>query len=142
MAKSPAPLLTAKSVAIVGATERSHWPTNIFSNLKQSGYPGPVWPVNPRREEVWGETCWPDISALPDVPELLLLIIPAAAVPGVLEQGIGLGVKSAIVYANGIGEGLDPEVIAKGAALKSLIRDADVAVFRQSACNWRRDRDS
>ncbi len=128
MAKSPAPLLTAKSVAIVGATERSHWPTNIFSNLKQSGYPGPVWPVNPKREEVWGETCWPDISALPDVPELLLLIIPAAAVPGVLEQGIGLGVKSAIVYANGIGEGLDPEVIARGAALKSLIGDAGIAV--------------
>ena len=128
MAKSPAPLLTAKSVAIVGATERSHWPTNIFSNLKDSGYPGPVWPVNPRRDEVWGEKCWPDISALPGVPELLLLIIPAHAVPGVLEHGIGLGAKSAIVYANGIGEGLDPEVIAKGAALKSLIGDSDVAV--------------
>ena len=128
MAKSPAPLLTAKSLAIVGATERSHWPTNIFSNLKESGYPGPMWPVNPRRDEVWGEKCWPDIAELPEVPDLLLLIIPANAVPGVLQQGIGLGVKSAIVYANGIGEGLDPEIIAKGEALKSLIAESEIAV--------------
>ena len=74
MGKSPAPILTARSLAIVGATERSHWPTNIFANLKKSGFPGPVWPVNPRRDEVWGEKCYPDIEALPEAPELALWV--------------------------------------------------------------------
>jgi len=128
MGKSPAPLLTARSLAIVGATERSHWPTNIFANLKESDYPGPVWPVNPRRDEIWGEKCYPDLAALPEVPELALLIIPAAAVEKVLDEGATMGVKSAIVYASGIGEGTDPEVIERGRSLKAMIAAHDIAV--------------
>ena len=128
MGKSPAPLLTARSLAIVGATERSHWPTNIFANLKASGFPGPVWPVNPRRDEIWGEKCYPDIEALPEAPELALMIIPAAAVEDVLAKSAGMGVKSAIVYASGIGEGTDPEVIARGESLKAMIATRDIAV--------------
>jgi len=128
MGKSPAPILTARSLAIVGATERSHWPTNIFANLKKSGFPGPVWPVNPRRDEVWGEKCYPDIEALPEAPELALMIIPAAAVEDVLAKSAAMGVKSAIVYASGIGEGTDPKVIARGESLKAMIAARDIAV--------------
>ena len=128
MGKSPAPILTARSLAIVGATERSHWPANIFANLKASGFAGPVWPVNPRRDEVWGEKCYPDFEALPEVPELALMIIPAGAVEPVLAKGARMGVKSAIVYASGIGEGTDPEVIERGRSLKAMIAAHSIAV--------------
>ena len=49
------------------------------------------------------------------------MIVPAPAVQGVLETGVAAGLKSATIYASQIGEGDDPEIIARGTALKALI---------------------
>jgi acyl-CoA synthetase (NDP forming) len=46
--RSPLPLLNPGSVAIVGASERAKWATQIFGNLRAFGYPGKIYPVNPR----------------------------------------------------------------------------------------------
>ncbi len=50
-----------------------------------------------------------------------LVIVPAPAVQGVLETGVAAGLKSATVYAAQLGEGNDPEIVARGTALKALI---------------------
>jgi hypothetical protein len=57
--RSPLPLLDPASIAIVGASERGKWATQIFRNLREFGYPGKVrcgtpgairiWPRCPRR---------------------------------------------------------------------------------------------
>ncbi len=52
--QSPLPLLCPPSIAIVGASERAKWPTLIYRNLRDFGYPGKIYPVNPRGGEVWG----------------------------------------------------------------------------------------
>jgi acetate---CoA ligase (ADP-forming) len=119
--RSPLPLLRPPSIAIVGASERAKWPTLIYRNLRDFGYPGTVYPVNPRGGEVWGLRCYPDLASLPKPPDYALVIVPAPAVQGVLETGVAAGLKSATVYASQIGEGDDPEIIARGAALKALI---------------------
>ena len=49
------------------------------------------------------------------------VIVPAPAVQAVLETGVAAGLKSATVYAAQLGEGNDPEIVARGVALKSLI---------------------
>jgi acetate---CoA ligase (ADP-forming) len=119
--RSPLPLLCPPSIAIVGASERAKWPTLIYRNLRDFGYPGTIYPVNPRGGEVWGLRCYPDLASLPKPPDHALVIVPAPAVQGVLETGVAAGLKSATVYASQIGEGDDPEIIARGAALKALI---------------------
>ena len=119
--KSPLPVLAPPSIAIVGASERAKWPSLIFRNLCAFKYPGKVYPVNPRVSEVWGEKCYPDLASLPEPPAHALLIVPAPAVQAVLETGVTAGLKSATVYSSQIGEGNDPEIVARGAALKALV---------------------
>lgn len=118
--KSPAPLLEAKSIAIVGASERGEWPSAIYNNLQDLGFDGAVYPINPKREEIWGVTCYPDFASLPKPVDLALVVIPGGAVIDVLEEGVKHGLKSAVVFAANIGEGDDPEVVARGQALRDL----------------------
>ena len=118
--RSPASLLDAKSIAIVGASERGEWPSAIYGNLKELGFAGAVYPINPGREEIWGERCYPDFASLPEPVDLALVVIPGAAVIPVLEEGAANGLKSAVVFAARIGEGDDPESIARGQALNDL----------------------
>src|SRR5580700_8892242 len=62
--RSPASMLRASSVAIVGASERARWSSQIFSNLRQFGYDGRIVLVNPRQQKVFGETCLPSLRNL------------------------------------------------------------------------------
>jgi len=119
--KSPLPLFRPPSIAIVGASERAKWPGQIYRNLREFGYPGKIYPVNPRAGEVWGTKCYPDLASLPEPPAHAFVIVPAPAVQSVLETGVAAGLKSATVYAAQIGEGDDPEIVARGVALKALI---------------------
>ena len=119
---SPLPLFRPPSIAIVGASERARWPRQIYQQLKQYGYPGRIYPVNPRIGEVWGTKCFPDLASLPQPPAHALVIVPAPAVQAVLETGVAAGLKSATVYSAQLGEGHDPEIVARGTALKTLIQ--------------------
>ena len=57
--RSPLPLLNPASIAIVGASERAKWATQIFGNLRAFGYPGKVYPVNPRLSRGVGQQMLP-----------------------------------------------------------------------------------
>jgi acyl-CoA synthetase (NDP forming) len=122
--RSPASVLKASSVALVGASERGAWPRQIFGNLRQFGYPGRVLLVNPRQAQVYGERCFPSLRDLPEPVEHAIVIVPAAGVPEVLEDAKAAGVKSATVYAGAVGDGEDPQSRKRGAWLKEFLRDA------------------
>ncbi|MCC6780056.1 MAG: acetate--CoA ligase family protein [Hyphomicrobiales bacterium] len=119
--RSVASVLQARSLAIVGASERARWPTDIFNNLREFGYPGRVELINPRQQEVFGQRCYPSLAALPEPVDHALVIVPAAAVPGVLEEAESAGLKSATVYSAMMGDGDEPESKARGAWLKSFV---------------------
>ena len=126
--KSPHSVLSPRSIAIVGASERARWPTDIFNNLRNGGFSGKVYPVNPRASEVWGVPCYPDLASLPEPAEHALVIVPAPAVLDVLEKGVTVGLKSATIYAGNIGEGSDPEGVARGQAVRALVARSGLAL--------------
>ena len=128
MARSAADIFNARNLAIVGATEKSHWPRNIYANLTESGFPGKIFPVNPKRDEIFGVTCYPDLASLPEPADLALLIIPAPAIEGALRQGVANGLKAAVVYASGFGDGGRAESIERGAAFKKVLDELDIPV--------------
>ncbi len=128
MFRSPSPIFRAQSVAIVGASDRAKWPLTIYENLRDGGFPGRVYPINPRRDEVWGVKCFTGFDMLPETPDLGLFIVPADAVLETMQQGIARGLKAAIVYAANIGEGHDPEVLARGRRLRDMCNEAGVTV--------------
>jgi acetate---CoA ligase (ADP-forming) len=113
-------LLQAKSVAIVGASPKGRWPMGIYRNLKKAKYNGKIFLVNPNYKEIAEDPCYPNIAALPEVPEHLLMLIPTKAVLGTLEEAAKLGAKAATIYSAGFGEGDDPEGKKRGAALKEI----------------------
>jgi acetyltransferase len=126
--RSPQPIFDASSIAIVGASDRAKWPQTIWENLKENGYTGNVYPINPRRDEVYGVTCYPDFGSLPEPVELALMIVPAQAVQPMMEDGAKNGLKAATVYAGHLGEGTDPEIVGRGTALQGLCEEAGIAL--------------
>jgi acetyltransferase len=115
--RSAVTTLQAKSLAIVGASERARWPSEIFRNLREFGYSGRIALVNPRQKEVFGQRCFPSLRDLPEPVDHALVIVPAAFVSEVLTAAEERGVGSATVYASMIGDGDDPGSKARGAWL-------------------------
>ena len=113
-------LLAAKSVAIVGASQKGAWPLGIYRNLKGAKFPGGVYLINPNYNELFGDKCYPNLAALPEVPDELLILIPTRAVLGVLEEATKLGTKAATIYTAGFGEGDDVQGKERAQAMKDL----------------------
>jgi acyl-CoA synthetase (NDP forming) len=67
------PLLGPRSLAIVGASDRSRAQRAIVENAKRGNVP--VYPVNPSREEVLGLRCHPSVADLPAPPDVVLLAV-------------------------------------------------------------------
>jgi acetyltransferase len=98
-------LLAPRNIAIVGANDRpGSWPARTYQNLKQYGFPGAVYPVNPKRPEIWDGPCYPDLRSLPEPPDHLAVLVPATAVAAVLREGAAAGARSATVFTSGIGD--------------------------------------
>jgi acetyltransferase len=112
-------VLSAKSVAIVGASPKGRWPMGIYRNLKKV-YKGKIFLINPNYQEIENHPCYPNLAALPEVPEELLILIPTRAVLGTLEEATKLGTKSATIYTAGFGEGDDPKGKERAQAMKDL----------------------
>jgi len=94
-----------KSVAVVGASrEKGKVGYEILSNLVDGGFPGEIWPVNPKADEIDGLKCYPSLDAIGKAPDLVVIVVPARFVPGVLEQCVRLGVKAAIIISAGFKE--------------------------------------
>src|SRR3954466_14887426 len=82
--RSAVSTLQAKSLAIVGASERARWPSEIFKNLQEFGYGGRMALLHPTQTGGVGQRCFPSLRALPEPVDHALVIVPAAAVPDVL----------------------------------------------------------
>jgi acetate---CoA ligase (ADP-forming) len=98
-------LLTPNSIAVVGATDRpGAYGAQSLENLKTIGFAGEVWGINPRREEVMGVACVPSVAELPVAVDAVVVAIPAAGVPEVIEQAGARGCGGAVVISAGFGE--------------------------------------
>jgi acyl-CoA synthetase (NDP forming) len=98
-------LLAPNSVALVGASDDV---TRIGGRplryLRESGFKGAVYPVNPKRETVQGLTAYPSIAALPEAPDVAILAVPAAATVQAVRECAERNVKAAIVFSAGFAE--------------------------------------
>lgn len=106
------------SVAIVGASEKKgKVGAEILANMIEAGYKGKIFPVNRKAETINGLKCYPDIESIGQVPDVVIIVIPAKAVPAVMQQCAKIGVKSVIIIAAGFkeigkeGRGLEQQVI-------------------------------
>ena len=93
------------SVAIVGASEKKgKVGAEILANIIEAGYKGKIFPVNRKAETINGLKCYSDIESIGQVPDLVIIVIPAKAVPAVIQQCAKVGVKSVIIITAGFKE--------------------------------------
>src|SRR5579862_567788 len=107
-------MLSAGAVAIVGASERARWPSHIFANLREFGYAGRIYLVNPRQQKVYGERCYPSLRDIGEPVDHAMVIVPAPHVTGVLADAEAAGVKSATIYAANVGDGENEDSRQRG----------------------------
>jgi acetate---CoA ligase (ADP-forming) len=93
------------SIAVVGASPKRGTARNTLVRvLLKHGYKGAIYPVTPSHEEVEGLRAYPSLDALPDTPDLALIITPAETVPDIVASCGKRGTRSAIVYSAGFEE--------------------------------------
>lgn len=112
-------MMSARSIAIVGASERNPWSTTIYEGLRTTGFPGPVFPLNANRDEVWGAKCYRAFADLPETPDHAAIFLHAEAAIEQVRSAAEAGVQSATLFAAGFGEGDDEKGEARREALRA-----------------------
>ena len=98
-------ILKPKSVAVVGAsTDPFKWGYMLLNAIKQSGFEGPIYPINPRAEEIQGLKCYASVKDIGAPVDMALVVVPARFVPGVFQDLKDIGTKGAVVITSGFSE--------------------------------------
>jgi acyl-CoA synthetase (NDP forming) len=124
-----AALTAPRNVVLVGASDRAgSWAARVWRNLNRYQFPGPIHLINPRRSEIWDRPCYPDFKSLPEAPDHLVVLVPAAGVAEALRSGAAAGARSATVFSAGFGEAFDNEAAALGRELAAVIAETGLGV--------------
>ena len=97
-------LLSPRSVAVVGASKEGSRGAAVVRNLRDVVFEGPIYPVNPRYENVLDMPCFPTLQAIPHPVDLAVLVVPAEGVVAVLEDAHAKGIRAAVVISSGFAE--------------------------------------
>ncbi len=117
MPKSLESIFRPQSIAVIGASrEKSGVGREILHNLINYEFKGAVFPVNPRAHTIYSMKCYPSVESIPDPVDLALVVVPARAVPQVMEECGRKGVKGAVIISAGF-----KEVGERGAELESEV---------------------
>src|SRR3979411_639025 len=93
------------SIALIGASaDLEKIPGRLLSLLRKNEFPGKIFPVNPNYGDIDGLKCYPTIADVGQPIDLAIVIIPARAVLGALEQCAAAGVKNAVIISSGFAE--------------------------------------
>src|ERR1700687_5522024 len=127
--KKVAALTSPRNVVLVGASDRAgSWAARVWHNLKRYEFPGPIYLINPRRSEIWDTPCYPDFKSLPEAPDHMVVLVPAAGVIETLRSGAAAGARSATVFSAGFGEGFDAQGAVLGRELAAVIAQTGLGV--------------
>jgi acyl-CoA synthetase (NDP forming) len=93
-------LLKPRHVAVIGGRDA----ITVAKECARSGYDGPFWPVNPKRDEIGGHPCYASVDDLPEPPDACFVAVPIAASIDSLAKLNAMGAGGAVVYTAGFGE--------------------------------------
>ena len=98
-------IFEAESVVIVGVSERpGNLGLNILQNLIDWGYKGKIYCVNPKGGEALGYHLYTSVKEIPETVDLGVIIVPAPAVPGVVEECGSKGITRLAIPSGGFEE--------------------------------------
>ncbi len=98
-------LINARSIAIVGASSKPLKFGSLFTaSQREFGFSGTIYLINPSETEIMGQQAYPDLKALPEIPDLVCITIPAYQCMEILRDCADSGVKGVVIMAAGFRE--------------------------------------
>jgi acyl-CoA synthetase (NDP forming) len=97
--------LAPRSIAVIGASDNAHKiGGRPLAYLTRFGYQGTIYPINPTRSEVQGLRCFPNLQALPRVPDVVIIAVAAEMAVAAVDECADAGAALCIVMSSGFGE--------------------------------------
>jgi acyl-CoA synthetase (NDP forming) len=129
LVKSIHAMLHPRNIVLVGATDKpGNYAERIWTNLIKYKYEGGLYPVNSKRETIWGVPCYKDFVSLPDKPDHVLVLVPARFAVQVIRDAAAAGARSATIVTSGFSELQDEDSQKLAAELQQAIRETGMAV--------------
>jgi len=110
-----------RSIAVVGVarTQIGGFP-GIYRCIRNFGFEGRLYPINPRADEIEGIKAYPTLTALPEPADLVVISVPAPAVPAALKDCIAAGCRNVHIFSSGFKETDEPEGIRLQAEVQQI----------------------
>src|SRR5579862_1631684 len=122
-------MLHPRNIVLVGATDKpGNYAERIWNNLIKYKFEGGLYPVNSRRETIWGVPCYKDFAGLPEKPDHVLVLVPARFAVQVIREAAAAGARSATIVTSGFSELQDDESQRLAVELQEAIRQTGLAV--------------
>ncbi|WMT75474.1 acetate--CoA ligase family protein [Bradyrhizobium sp. Ash2021] len=122
-------MLHPRNIVLVGATDKpGNYAERIWNNLIKYQYAGGLYPVNAKRETIWGVPCYKDFASLPDKPDHVLVLVPARFAVQVIRDAAAAGARSATIVTSGFSELQDEESQRLAVELQRAVRETGLAV--------------
>ncbi|MEP0332379.1 MAG: acetate--CoA ligase family protein [Anderseniella sp.] len=93
-------LLHPRQIAFVGGRDAAV----AIGEAKRIGFDGPIWPVNPKRSEINGITCFASVEDLPEPPDAVFLAVPVQQAIDTVKRLADIGAGGIVCYTAGFGE--------------------------------------
>ncbi|MBM3571132.1 MAG: acetate--CoA ligase family protein [Alphaproteobacteria bacterium] len=115
-------ILNPASVAVIGASEdQGKFGGRAFHNLMRHRYPGAIYPINPKRDQLFGLTAYPRVGAAPTPPDMVVMAIPQPQVRAAIAESSAAGARAAVIIT---------AKFAEAGAAGAAEQDAIVAIAR------------
>jgi acetyltransferase len=122
-------MLHPRNIVLVGATDKpGNYAERIWNNLIKYNYEGALYPVNAKRETIWGVPCYKNFSSLPEKPDHVLVLVPARFTVQVVREAAAAGARSATIVTSGFSELQDDDSQKLATELQQAIRETGLAV--------------
>jgi acyl-CoA synthetase (NDP forming) len=94
------PLLNPRAIAIVGVSTLPKFGGRVYQNLRDFGYAGALFGVNPRYERMHDQPCYPSLHALPVTPDLAILAVPNERLLAAMNAAAARGVRAVVTSSS------------------------------------------
>src|SRR5436305_14159778 len=122
-------MLHPRNIVLVGATDKpGNYAERIWTNLIKYKFEGGLYPVNSKRETIWGVPCYKDFASLPEKPDHVLALVPARFAVQAIRDAAAAGARSATIVTSGFSELQDDESQRLAAQLQQAVRETGLAV--------------
>ena len=119
-----------RSIAVVGASANPNTPGyDYVSSLQKFGFPGDLYPVNPRAEEILGLPAFPSLRDVPGQVDYVISCIPATAVLELVDDCAAKGARALQLFTARFSETGRKEDAELERRLSQRAREAGVRII-------------